>query len=59
MRVWADVPDRWRELIEQAKEIEGWEKLSQYIRELIKKDLVSKGLLGQNFQSSEVKEVTA
>jgi hypothetical protein len=27
-------------------EMEGWEKETDYIRELIKKDLVAKGLLG-------------
>ncbi len=45
-KVWADVPERWKPLIEKAKEIEGWDSLSAYIRELIKKDLASKGLLG-------------
>ena len=46
VKVWADVPKKWKPLIEEAKEIEGWGTLSAYIRELIKKDLVSKGLLG-------------
>ena len=60
MKVWVEVPNIWEELIEKAMRMEGWEKRTDYIRELIKKDLVSKGLLGQNFQnSSEVKEVTA
>jgi len=43
--VWADVPERWKPLIEKAREIEGWDSLSAYIRELIKKGLASKGLL--------------
>ena len=42
----------------QNGEIEGWEKRSDYLRELIKKDLVAKGLLGYN-DSKEIKEVTA
>ena len=46
MRLWADVPERWKPLIHRAKEIEGWNSLSAYIRELIKKDLVAKKLLG-------------
>ncbi|AGK60969.1 hypothetical protein Asulf_00965 [Archaeoglobus sulfaticallidus PM70-1] len=51
-KVWADVPERWKPLIKKAKDIEGWDSLSAYIRELIKKDLVSKGLLGQNGQET-------
>jgi len=47
-KVWADVPPKWIDLIKKAKEIEGWDSLSAYIRELIKKDLVEKGLLGIN-----------
>jgi hypothetical protein len=46
MRVWVTIPGRWDELIKQAMEMEGWEKETDYIRELIKKDLVAKGLLG-------------
>uniref|UniRef100_UPI0025BA57E8 hypothetical protein n=1 Tax=Archaeoglobus sp. JdFR-39 TaxID=1934996 RepID=UPI0025BA57E8 len=46
MKLQVVVPDRWKDLIEQAKNIEGWEKETDYIRELIKKDLVAKGLLG-------------
>jgi|GEM_PF-2472590 hypothetical protein len=48
MKVWSDVPPRWNELIRKAAKIEGWDKISPYIRELIKKDLVEKGLLGIN-----------
>ncbi|ADB58794.1 hypothetical protein [Archaeoglobus profundus] len=50
MKVCSDVPEGWKPLIEKAMKIEGWETVSAYVRELIKKDLVSKGLLG--FQSS-------
>jgi len=45
-RVYSTVPDSWREPIKIAKKIEGWDDTSDYIRELIKKDLASKGLLG-------------
>ena len=41
------IPKRWKKLIEEAMEIEGWEKPAHYLRELIKKDLVEKGLLGR------------
>lgn len=47
MKIWTMVPDRWEKLIEEAMEIEGWEKPAHYLRELIKKDLVEKGLLGR------------
>ena len=50
MKVWSEVPNGWKPLIEKAMKIEGWETVSAYVRELIKKDLVSKDLLG--FQSS-------
>ena len=46
MKLGTDVPDRWRSLIDKAKEMEGWESDSAYIRELIKNDLKAKGLLG-------------
>jgi hypothetical protein len=36
----------WEGLIRKAMRIEGWDTISAYIRELIKKDLVAKGLLG-------------
>ncbi len=59
MKLGVDVPDEWEEMIEKAMRMEGWKKFSPYIRELIKKDLVSKGLLGvRNNNDSEV-EVTA
>ncbi|MFO7966079.1 MAG: hypothetical protein R6U44_00575 [Archaeoglobaceae archaeon] len=48
MKAQGDVPESWRNLIEKAKEIEGWETNSAYVKELIKKDLVSKRLLGIN-----------
>jgi len=48
MKLGTDVPDEWEELIKKAMEIEGWKKVSPYIRELIKNDLKSKGLLGTN-----------
>lgn len=47
MKIWSEVPDSWKNAIQKAIEIEGWETISAYIRELIKKDLVSKGLLGK------------
>jgi len=50
MKVCSDVPSGWKPLIEKAMKIEGWDTVSAYVREIIKKDLVSKGLLG--FQSS-------
>ena len=53
MKVCSDVPDGWREKIKKAMEIEGWERISHYVKELIKKDLVSKGLLGKNGQIEE------
>ena len=57
-RVYSTVPESWRELIKIAKEIEGWEDTSDYIRELIKKDLVAKGLLGvKNEEKEAVPEV--
>ena len=57
MKVWSDVPASWKPLIKKAMKIEGWETLSAYIRELIKKDLVSKGLLGlKNCCKSESSE---
>ena len=46
MKVCSDVPERWDGKIRKAMEIEGWDTVSAYIRELIKKDLVSKRLLG-------------
>lgn len=58
MKLWTDVPNSWEELIEKAMKIEGWEKRSDYLKELIKKDLVSKGLLGMP-EKREVQEVTA
>ncbi|AEA47884.1 hypothetical protein [Archaeoglobus veneficus] len=56
MRVYTSVPNGWKDLIEDAKEIEGWEETSDYLRELIKKDLVSKGLLGVKNGEMEEKE---
>ena len=38
-RVFSTVPDGWEDLIEEAKKIEGWKEVSDYIRELIKKTL--------------------
>ncbi|WP_290624084.1 MULTISPECIES: hypothetical protein [unclassified Archaeoglobus] len=46
MKVCSDVPEMWEGLIRKAMRIEGWDTISAYIRELIKKDLVAKGLLG-------------
>ena len=46
MRVWSSIPNEWSGLIEKAMRIEGWSTIASYIRELIKKDLVNKGLLG-------------
>jgi metal-responsive CopG/Arc/MetJ family transcriptional regulator len=62
MKMWTEIPDHWEDLVDKAKKIEGWKKRSQYFRELIKKDLASKGLLGKNGQiveHSEDKEVTS
>ena len=59
MKLGVDVPDRWRPLIDAAKKIEGWDTYSAYIKELIKKDLVSKGLLGVRNNSDSEVEVTA
>ncbi len=56
MKVSADVPDLWDKKIKTAMEIEGWETVSAYIRELIKKDLVSKGLLGVTGHNGEEKQ---
>lgn len=53
MRLWTEVPEIWEDKIEKALEIEGWERPAQYIRELIKNDLKSKGLLGRNGQTGE------
>jgi len=58
MKVSSDVPDGWKDLIEKAMKIEGWDTISAYIRELIKKDLVSKGLLGMP-EKKDVQEVPA
>ena len=57
MRVWAEVPDVWEEPLKKACRMEGWERLSHYIRELIKKDLKEKGLLKEVFERMEVKPV--
>jgi len=46
LKVCSDVPEMWEGLIRKAMRIEGWDTISAYIRELIKKDLVAKGLLG-------------
>ena len=53
MKVCSDVPEKWDEKIRKAMEIEGWDTVSAYIRELIKKDLVSKGLLGNGGKQSK------
>ncbi len=39
MRIYAEVPDEWRELIEKAVKMGGWRKKSDYLRELVKKEL--------------------
>jgi hypothetical protein len=44
MRVWCDVPDEWKDLIEAAKKLEGFTTTSAYVRELIRKDLKRKKL---------------
>jgi hypothetical protein len=46
MRIWCDVPDEWKDLIEVAKKREGLKTTSAYVRELIRKDLKDKGLFG-------------
>ncbi|RLI76830.1 hypothetical protein DRP05_12075 [Archaeoglobales archaeon] len=56
MKVWGEVPNRWDGKIRKAMEIEGWDTISAYIRELIKKDLVSKGLLGNGGRNGQVEE---
>ena len=57
MRIWADVPDKWVGLIKKARDIEGWNSISAYIRELIKNDLKQKGLLGvKNGEKEDVFE---
>ena len=56
MKVCSDVPERWDGKIRKAMEIEGWDTVSAYIRELIKKDLVSKGLLGNGSRNGQVVE---
>ena len=56
--MWGEVPDSWDDKIRKAMRIEGWDTISAYIRELIKKDLVSKGLLGIP-EKRGVQEVTA
>jgi len=48
-----DIPNKWGELIDRAKELEGWDNRAQYVRELIKRDLEKKGLLGKNGQIEE------
>ncbi len=48
MKVWSEVPNKWKPLLKKAMDIEGWDTLAAYIRELIKKDLTNKGLLGNN-----------
>ena len=46
MKVCSDVPEMWEEPIRKAMRIEGWDTVSAYIRDLIRKDLKRKGLLG-------------
>jgi len=46
LKVWVDVPDFWHELMDKAAKMEGWDKRTHYLRELIKNDLRRKGLLG-------------
>jgi len=53
MEVGTDIPNKWGELIDRAKELEGWDNRAQYVRELIKRDLEKKGLLGKNGQIEE------
>jgi len=57
LKVWGEVPESWGDLIRKAMKIEGWDTVSAYIRELIKKDLVSKGLLGMPKSVLEKQEV--
>ncbi len=57
MKLGTDVPNTWKELIRRAMKIEGWKTVSAYIRELIKKDLVSKGLLGVKNEKEEKEAV--
>lgn len=53
MRVWVVVPRSWEDIVDKAMRVEGWEKVSDYLRELIKKDLVSKGFLGVKREEEE------
>ncbi|RLI77579.1 hypothetical protein DRP05_09755 [Archaeoglobales archaeon] len=45
MKVCSDASEKWDGKIRKAMEIEDWDTISAYIRELTKKDLISKGLL--------------
>lgn len=40
------MPDAWEKLLERACAQEGFEKISEYVRHLIRKDLKAKGLIG-------------
>ncbi len=57
MKLQVVVPDKWEKLIDQAKEMEGWERETDYIRELIKNDLKAKGLLGRPENGGEKEAV--
>ena len=46
MKVWGEVPESWRDLIRKAMQIEGWDTISAYIRDLIREDLKRKDLIG-------------
>jgi len=45
MKVWVEVPEFWRELLDRAAKMEGWGKRTDYLRDLIRNDLKKKGLL--------------
>ncbi len=57
MKVWSVVPDSWKDPIEKAKEMEGWNSLSAYIKELIKIDLKRKGFFGVKPENREKETV--
>ena len=46
MKIWVEVPNGWKEPIKKAMQIRGWEKRTDYIREVLKEDLEALGLLG-------------
>ncbi len=57
MKICSDVPDMWDRLIRKAMQIEGWDTVSAYVRDLIREDLKRKGLLGVNSEKAVLAEV--